>query len=115
VPQLDTATGDWLRVEIERLWATAHELNELRALLAVRRGDIGLDIAASNEAERILGSTAAPAHRLEVGDSEPEVRAAVVAGGRAMGAVVRSTRWRSPGVIEVSQIVVRTLEGMLVS
>jgi hypothetical protein len=45
-----------VRAEIERLSASAHELDQLRALLAVRRGDVPLDDATAREAECLLGA-----------------------------------------------------------
>lgn len=111
VPRVDRDTAEALGNEIERLWATAHELSELRALLAVRRGDTGLPADAVEESERLLGSSAPAAERLRCAAGADAVQAAVVEA---------IARWRGraehplaqPIVIEVSQVVVRTLEGL---
>jgi len=110
--QLPAEVGDALRTDVERLWATAHELNELRALLAVRRGDSGLDSSGVEEVELLLNPAVSVGERLACGPSEAEIRAA------GLDAIAR---WRGraehplaqPSVVEISQIAVRTIEAML--
>lgn len=104
--------GVGLRAELERISASAHELAELRILLAVRAGAVPLDDDASLELERILGSGGDAAERLGVVDDDPAT---------ARDALVAAVnRWRArgdhplapPSVVEASQVVVRTLEGL---
>jgi hypothetical protein len=105
--------GARFRPEIERMAAGAHELAELRVLVAVRSGGVPLDDEAVSEIERLLDAGTPVAARLGLpDDAAPEdVWAALV------DAVAR---WRAraehplaPAAVgEVSQVVVRTLEGL---
>jgi hypothetical protein len=101
---LDGDAGAAVRADIERLTAGAHELDQLRALLAVRRGDVPLDEASTIEAEHLLSGSGTSSIPVDV------------------DAIVDAVaRWRGkaehplapPSVIELSQIVVRTLETTL--
>ena len=104
------AAGNDLRVTLERIRAGAHELAELRLLVAVRAGDVPLDDEAVDELERVL----TPGHireRLQLGEGD-EITDALVDG---------VARWRrraehplaSPSVMNASAIVVRAYESML--
>jgi hypothetical protein len=105
--------GDRFRADIERIGAGAHELAELRALVAVRSGAVPLDEAASAEVERLLGTGGSPGVRLGLPSDVPadEVWSALVDAVQ---------RWRAraehplapPSVTEISQVAVRTLEGI---
>jgi hypothetical protein len=99
--------------DIERITAGAHELAELRALVAVRSGAVPLDDAAAAEVERLLGTGGSPGARLGLPDG--------VAPAAVWPALVDAVqRWRAraehplapPSVTRVSQVAVRTLEGL---
>ncbi|WP_434992963.1 dynamin family protein [Arthrobacter sp. Ld5] len=105
-----------LHTGVERITATAHEMNELRLLAALRAARVPLPAPAAADAERLVGgSGTTPADRLGLtGPADPgEVRAA------ALG---RLHRWRvlaenpltSRGAQEACQIVVRTCEELVV-
>jgi hypothetical protein len=102
-----------LGAALERVHAAAHELAELRVLIAVRAGGVPLDADATQELERLLGSGASRHERLGLDRDDPaDVRDAILEG---------VSRWRAraehplapPSVVEASQIATRSLEGML--
>jgi hypothetical protein len=108
----DTAA---LRAKLERVHASAHELAELRVLLAVRAGSVPLDADATQELERLFGSGGSQRERLGLDHDDPAaVQEAIVEG---------VSRWRAraehplapPSVIDASQVAARSLEGMLAS
>jgi hypothetical protein len=108
--RLEGAAGDELRVALDRVRAGAHELAELRLLVAVRAGEVPLDEEATVELERVLTS-GDTRERLELGDGD-DVTNAIVDG---------VARWRRraehplapPSVTTASAVVVRALESML--
>jgi hypothetical protein len=101
---------DDVRAEIERVHASAHELAELRVLVAARAGEVPLGREAIDELERVLAS------------GDPHERVGIDAGDDLTDAVVdRVASWRAraehplapPVVVDASAVVVRALEGIL--
>ncbi|MHA7239344.1 dynamin family protein [Arthrobacter sp. TMS1-12-1] len=104
-----------LHTGVERVTATAHEMNELKLLSALRAGSIPLPAPAVADAERLVGgSGTAATDRLGLAASAGpgEVRS------EALG---RLYRWRvlaenpltSRGALEACQIVLRTCEELV--
>ncbi|PPB49599.1 GTP-binding protein [Arthrobacter pityocampae] len=105
-----------LHAGIERITASAHELNELTLLSALRAGRVQLPAPATADAERLVGgSGTAAADRLGLapGAGPGQVRTA---------ALERLHRWRvlaenpltNRGAQEACQLVVRTCEELVV-
>lgn len=101
-----------MRVELERISASAHEFTEVHLLNAVRAGMLRFRQAEIDELERLLGTIGAPRHvRLGV-DPSADARAAVFDGVE---------RWRrraenpmtSLDLAEAARAVARTYEGLL--
>jgi hypothetical protein len=102
--------ADGLRAQVEQVQAGAHELAELRVLVAARSGDVPLDDEALADLERVLSS------------GDPHERLGIEPGDDLLDAVVEAIgRWRSRAehplaagaVVEASAVVVRTLEGLV--
>jgi len=100
---------------VEEVEANAHELAELRLLVALRSGGVELADDEANEVERLVERAGLPAsQRLEL---DPEVGRAELK--RAVTVAVE--RWRrraehplaEPSVVAAAQVVQRSYEGML--
>ncbi|WP_018332929.1 dynamin family protein [Actinomycetospora chiangmaiensis] len=106
-----------LAVEVERVFASAHEFAELRLLAALRARSVRLPTEARDEAERLVGgsgSRAAVRLGLDPDADDAACRAAAV---EALG------RWRRRGssplsdraTVDACSVVIRSCEGMLAS
>jgi hypothetical protein len=104
-----------LASSVERVEADAHELAELRLLLAVRRGGIALGEEEQVEVDRLVARSGLPARQRL--DLDPAAEA-----GAVTAAVADAVeRWRrraeqplaEPGLVAAAQVVVRSYEGML--
>ena len=101
---------------VEEVEANAHELTELRLLLALRTGSIDLHDVESEEIERVVERAGLPARsRLDL-----DLEASAADLGRAVTEAVG--RWRrraehplaAPDLVAACQVMQRTYEGMLV-
>lgn len=111
-----------MRAEIEQIMASTHAFAEARLLNALRAGNVVLDDAGAEEAERLLGGHGdAPAVRLGLATDEDATQPDVMAlEAAAMDAL---SRWRrraehpmaSRSSIETALLVVRSCEGVLAS
>ena len=110
-----TADHPGLAVQVERIWAGAHELVELALLTACRQGMPGFAPGEGEEAERLLGASGTtPATRLGLpADASPaQLREA---------ALERATHWHRraehplvPGpVAAAARVLARSCEGIL--
>jgi 50S ribosome-binding GTPase len=109
------AKATWLRTEVERIMAGAHEFAELNALAFLRNGALPLPGEVRIEAERLLGGQGvSPLARLGLG-AGASAHDCRDAGLNAL------TRWRlraeSPlsarAEVEVARVVVRSCEGLV--
>ena len=108
--------GDALRSEVERTLASAHVLEELRLLPALRAGTSGLRAELVPIAERLLGAEgAATAVRVGIDSSDT--------GAVAAAAAAEVERWQSvaahplttPAGGHAAQVLARTAEGLLLA
>jgi hypothetical protein len=115
VHEVPLASGASFESELERVEADSHELTELRLLVAVRTGRVGLGDEEIAEVERLVERSGAPiTERLglaaDVGDDE-------------LRRVVTSSveRWRRRAehplaprdTVDAASVVLRTYEGIL--
>jgi hypothetical protein len=113
--------GDQLRAAVEQTLASAHVLEELRLLPALRSGAIAIRPDLVPVAERLLGSEGgSPADRLglDTDDTAADDPAVLVA-----AATAEAARWQSvaahpltsPAAGHAAQVLARTAEGILAS
>jgi hypothetical protein len=118
VHEVPPGDGGALAASVEEVEAGAHELTELRLLVALRRGGVRLRDDESVEVERLVERSGRPAaERLgldaDAADDGASVTDAIVAAVE---------RWRrraehplaDPSVVAAAQVVQRSYEGMLV-
>jgi len=114
--------SEQMLAEIEQIMASTHAFAEARLLNALRAGNVVLDDAGAQEAERLLGGHGdAPAVRLGLATDEDATQPDLMAlEAAAMDAL---SRWRrraehpmaSRSSIETALLVVRSCEGVLAS
>lgn len=103
-----------ISAEVERIWASAHEFSELRALNTLRESNMGLSDEQRQDAERILGGQGADIpSRLGWPDAQPH-------SDEATALLETISRWRQIGenpiaprsVKTICDVVIRSCEGL---
>lgn len=111
--------GDQLLAAVEATLASAHVLEELRLLPALRSGATGIRADLVPVAERLLGAEGgSPAARLGIGDDDahdPSVVAAAAAAEAARWQSLAAHPLTAPAAGHAAQVLARTAEGLAAS